>query len=273
MTPSTKCRFSNRASPHRPQKILCTTAPVTNNFSCQTQLAQKRIAPSAHGEFEPIFFCTFHAYDMPSKMHNKIDFCFFRRKETTRTDRTHSRPSPRVVLPTNRAWIANSSKTTLLAAKKSGPPRRVVAPMFASIELGGIKSSTKQTVLHSLQMKRASRNSTTNGNGFLGRYHVLLSGLHPSDAGGSNCSFFECLVSRSIRIASNRSAPRRSSSRQACACVSKHRFPKTLTRGSHFSHVRGSKPKDTNFCFRAATTRSLLAMVSKQGARACCVGI
>ena len=203
----------------------------------------------------------------------KIDFCFFRRKETTRTDRTHSRPSPRVVLPTNRAWIANSSKTTLLAAKKSGPPRRVVAPMFTSIELDRIKSSTKQTVLHSLQMKRASRNSTTNGNGFLGRYHVLLSGLHPSDAGGSNCSFFECLVSRSIRIASNRSAPRRSSSRQACACVSKHRFPKTLTRGSHFSHVRGSKPKDTNFCFRAATTRSLLAMVSKQGARACCVGI
>ena len=101
---------------------------------------------------EPIFFYAFHAYDL----------CFFRRKETTRTDRTHSRPSPRVVLPTNRAWIANSSKTTLLAAKKTGPPRRVVAPMFASIELGGIKKSTKQTVLHSLQMKRASRNSTTN---------------------------------------------------------------------------------------------------------------
>ena len=113
------------------------------------------------------FFCTFHAYDMPSKMHNKIDFCFFRRKETTRTDRTHSRPSPRVVLPTNRAWIANSSKTTLLAAKKSGPPRRVVAPMFTSIELGRIKSSTKQTVLHSLQMKRASRHSTTKGTAFL----------------------------------------------------------------------------------------------------------
>ena len=97
----------------------------------------------------------------------KIDFCFFRRKETTRTDRTHSRPSPRVVLPTNRAWIANSSKTTLLAAKKSGPPRRVVAPMFTSIELGRIKSSTKQTVLHSLQMKRASRHSTTKGTAFL----------------------------------------------------------------------------------------------------------
>lgn len=97
----------------------------------------------------------------------KIDFCFFRRKETTRTDRTHSRPSPRVVLPTNRAWIANSSKTTLLAAKKSGPPRRVVAPMFTSIELDRIKSSTKQTVLHSLQMKRASRHSTTKGTAFL----------------------------------------------------------------------------------------------------------
>lgn len=77
-------------------------------FSCQTQLVQKRIAPSAHGEFEPIFFYALHAYDL----------CFFRRKETTRTDRTHSRPFPRVVLPTNRAWIANSSKTTVLAAKK-----------------------------------------------------------------------------------------------------------------------------------------------------------
>ena len=165
-TPSTKCRFSNRASPHRPQKILCTTAPVTNNFSCQTQLAQKRIAPSAHGEFEPIFFCTFHAYDVQDAQ-KKLTFVFFRRKETTRTDRTHSRPSPRVVLPTNRAWIANSSKTTLLAAKKSGPPRRVVAPMFTSIELDRIKSSTKQTVLHSLQMKRASRHSTTKGPAFL----------------------------------------------------------------------------------------------------------
>ena len=39
------------------------------------------------------------------------------------------------------------------------------------------------------------------------------------------------------------------------------------------SHTCGSRPKDRNFCFKAATIRSRLANVSKQGAWACSVGI